>query len=56
MWAWEPRIYAAIEGKRMMNKELLAVAGGIGVVVLLRNMLARTLNPFLGALKITWPV
>jgi hypothetical protein len=39
-----------------MHKEKLVFAAGVGLVILLRNMLARTLNPFLSALKISWPV
>jgi len=34
---------------------MLAVGGGVAIVILLRNMLARTLNPLLAAVKITWP-
>jgi len=39
-----------------LGKEKLVFAAGVSLVILLRNMLARTLNPFLSALKITWPV
>jgi hypothetical protein len=37
------------------QKELLMVGLGVGIIVLLRNMLARTLNPMLASLKIIWP-
>lgn len=39
-----------------LHKEKVVFAAGIGLVILLRNMLARTLNPLLSAVKITWPV
>lgn len=39
-----------------MHKEMIAVGAGVAFVVLLRNMLARTMNPLLAAVKITWPV
>jgi len=47
-------LVAAIFGGKM-HKEMLAVGGGVAVVILLRNMLARTINPLLAAVKITWP-
>ena len=39
-----------------LHKEKVMFAAGVALVILLRNMLARTFNPFLSALKITWPV
>jgi hypothetical protein len=39
-----------------LGKEKVVFALGVASIILLRNMLARTLNPFLSALKITWPV
>jgi hypothetical protein len=44
-----------LEGNHV-HKEKIVFAAGVAVVILLRNMLARTLNPFLSAVKITWPV
>lgn len=38
-----------------LHKEKAAFAFGVAIVILLRNMLARTFNPFLSALKISWP-
>ena len=39
-----------------IHKAMFFTSFGVAIVVLLRAMLARTLNPFLGSLKIVWPV
>ena len=44
-----------LELEDAMHKHFIAVAGGVAVVVFLRNMLKRLLDPLLASLKLSWP-